>query len=110
MCDLSCAICRVRYVVFSSTEGHADGNRSKNNLNIVHINASSLLNSFDKIKLLLRENDINVLCVSETWLDSYLPDRFIYVEGNNVFRTDAGQGGGTWMFKLTDRGNFYILL
>ena len=48
--------------------------------------------------MLLRENDIDVLCVSETWLDSHLPDRFIYVEGYNVFRTDAGQGRGTCMF------------
>ena len=41
---------------------------------------------------------MDILCVSETWLNSNMPDRFIYIEGFNIFRTDNGCGSGTCIY------------
>ncbi len=44
------------------------------------------------------ERDINVLCISESWLSSHITDIFINVPNHKVFRCDNGRGAGTCIY------------
>ena len=47
---------------------------------------------------MIKEQNIDILCVSETWLYSYIRDAFIHIEGYNIYRQDQGRGGGVCLF------------
>ena len=61
-----------------------------------------MLACFDEIKMLIVDRDIDILCISETWLDSNVPDDFVNIEGYNLFRCDGGRGGGACMYVRND--------
>ncbi len=66
----------------------------KDSLTIEHINAQSLQSNFAEIKILLAERNIDILCVSETWLLVDSMDSHINIPNFNLFRCDLGRGGG----------------
>ena len=41
---------------------------------IKHINAQSLITKLDEIKLLIENEDLDILCISETWLQPNILD------------------------------------
>ena len=51
---------------------------------------------------MIRKDDTDILCVSETWLVPALPDNFIGIPGYNVFRCDKNRGGGTCIYIKED--------
>ena len=64
-------------------------------LRIVHLNARSLIHKFDDVVCLMKSVLPEVLAISETWLDSSVPDGEIEIPGYSVFRCDrSGRGGG----------------
>ena len=65
---------------------------------IAHINSRSLLSCYAEIELLIIEKDIDILCVSETWLEPNIPDSLVNINGFTLFRNDGGRGGGTCMY------------
>ena len=71
-------------------------------LTIYCLNAQSLLCHFNVIELMIKELDIDILCVCETWLDSFIEDRFLKVLNFNVIRCDAGRGGGVCIYVRSD--------
>ncbi len=46
---------------------------------IEHINAQSLQANFDEVKFIVTERNIDILCVSETWLLPHTPDAYTYI-------------------------------
>ena len=65
---------------------------------IKHINAQSLITKLDEIKLLIENEDLDILCISETWLEPNILDDLISIKNYNVFRNDnplnsRGSGG-----------------
>ena len=69
-----------------------------NLLKIGHINAQSLQGNMEEIELLVRERNLDVLCISETWLLPHTPDRFVHIPHFNIFRCDDGKGGGVCVY------------
>ena len=66
---------------------------------IAHLNIRSLYHKHDEIKLLLTESNIDVLCLSETWLDSTIPDSQIHIPGYTLECKDRNrEGGGVLMY------------
>ena len=65
---------------------------------IDHINAQSLLSSINEIIILLSEENIDILCISESWLLPHTPDSFVSIPNYNIFRNDSGRGGGVCMY------------
>ena len=55
---------------------------------IKHINAQSLIPKLDEIKLLMENEDPDILCISETWLQPNILDDLISIKKYNVFRND----------------------
>ncbi len=63
-----------------------------------HINARSLLANLLEVQLLLTEKNVDILCVSETWLILHTPNSYCHVPSYRVFRCDKGRGGGTCVY------------
>ena len=51
---------------------------------IKHINAQSLITKLDEIKLLIENEDLDILCISETWLQPNILDDLISIKNYNV--------------------------
>ena len=62
------------------------------------LNARSLLCHFDIIEHMLHEENIDILCICETWLDSSIDDKFIKISNFSVVRFDAGRGSGVCIY------------
>ena len=71
---------------------------TKELLTIEHINAQSLQSNYEEVKLLIQERDVDVLCVSETWLHSHTSDDLIAIPDYILFRNDGGRGGGVCIY------------
>ena len=67
-------------------------------MTVEHVNAQSLLSSMDEIVLLMKDRDIDILCVSESWLLPNVPDDFVDIPGYKIFRCDGGRGGGVCIY------------
>jgi len=67
-------------------------------IKIEHINAQSLLGHFEEIEMMITERNIDILCISETWLHKEMSSNFINIQNFNVYRCDAGRGGGVCIY------------
>ena len=57
-------------------------------LKVAHINVRSLRYKVDYLNILLCDNDIDILGVTETWLDSNIDDSEVPIDGYNLCRVD----------------------
>ena len=69
---------------------------------IEHINAQSLLGCKEEVKLMLESRNIDILCISETWLSPNIQDKFVNIPFYNIFRNDQGRGGGSCIYVRDD--------
>ena len=67
-------------------------------IKIDHINAQSVQSHIDEIRLMVKDRDSDILCISESWLLPIIQDNYIDIPSFNVFRCDAGRGGGVCVF------------
>ena len=72
------------------------------------LNAQSLLCHFDTIEHMLHDENIDILCICETWLDSSIDDKFIKIPEFNVIRCDAGRGSGVCIY-IRENFNFSVI-
>ena len=63
-------------------------NKCSDHIVIKHINAQSLIPKLYEIKLLIKNENLDILCVSETWLQPNILDDLISIKNYNVFRND----------------------
>ena len=69
-------------------------------LKIAHLNIRSLPKHLDELKILMADNpfdEFDVMCLSETRLNSTWPDTELRIDGYNILRDrdDSQRGGGT---------------
>ena len=79
---------------------------SKSNLNIAHLNARSLLSIIDDVHLLLYNEHIDILGISETWLDETIADDEICPPHYSIIRRDQNRRGGGVAILLSDRVHY----
>ncbi len=67
---------------------------------IVNTNAQSLVCKVDELSVFLKENNVDIACISETWLKDTVPDNAVNIDGFKVERTDRKEvmGGGVCCF------------
>ena len=63
-------------------------NKPSDRIVIKHINEQSLIPKLDEIKLLIENEDLDILCISETWLQPNILDDLISIKNCRVFRND----------------------
>ncbi len=67
-------------------------------MTIEHVNAQSLLSNFEESKMCVNGRDIDVLCVSETWLRTNTPAGLVSIPNYVIYRCDNGRGGGVCIY------------
>lgn len=70
-------------------------------MKIGHLNIRSLPKHLEEIRILLQDNPFDVICLSETWLNSSWCDAELSIEGYNLVRKDRKadqRGGGTAIY------------
>ena len=73
-------------------------------LKIAHLNVRSLPRHFDEFKILMHDNPFDVICLTETWLNSTWTDSELELNGYNLVRddrVDSQRGGGTAIYYAT---------
>ena len=101
-------------------------NKRSDHIVIKHINAQSLIPKSDEIKLLIENEDLDILCISETWLQPNILDDLISIKNYKVFRNDNplnSRGSGACIcvkniftcekyenIEITDGDQFYMHL
>ena len=79
--------------------------QSQNNpagLQVCLINCRSVVNKLAEIEILLLNESIDILCITESWLNPSIPDEIVTIPGYNLYRRDrqntdmawSGLGGG----------------
>ncbi|RWS21517.1 rna-directed dna polymerase from mobile element jockey-like protein, partial [Leptotrombidium deliense] len=61
---------------------------------ILHYNVQSLLNKIDEVANLLHDYDIDVLCITESWLKDDILDAEVSITGYTHYRCDRLRCGG----------------
>ena len=69
-------------------------------LKISHLNVRSLFPKIDEIRMLLKDQPVDIFTVSETWLNGSISDQELYVPGYSLVRQDRLQkkGGGSAVY------------
>lgn len=73
-------------------------------LNLCHLNAQSLcarqLSKLDEFKRCFANSKVDLICVTETWLNENITDSTVAVEGYSILRNDrmTGRGGGICIY------------
>ena len=62
---------------------------------LVHMNVRSLSKKIDQLRVLLTGSQLDVLTLSETWLDSAINSTTVLIEGFTVYRQDRGMVAST---------------
>ena len=68
------------------------------NLKVEHLNAQSLIGNFNQIEAHILSRDIDIMCISESWLLPLTANRFIDISGYTIYRSDAGMGDGVCVY------------
>ncbi len=74
-------------------------------LKVAHLNVRSIINKIDEIRMLMSRNKLDVLTLSETWLDSSIDDFEINVHGYTIHRSDRNRNGGGVAIYVTNQLN-----
>ena len=63
-------------------------------LRLGHINIRLLMPSLEDVIIILRDANLDVLCVSETWLSTNISKNFLVFPGYRIIRLDRSARGG----------------
>ena len=71
-----------------------------NKLNIAHINIRSLIPKFNLFKKYVVDNQLDIVGISETWLNSNILNESVEINGYKIVRKDRqyGRGGGVILY------------
>lgn len=66
----------------------------------MHINVRSLLSKIDALRIDIEGSNIDILCISESWLHKYISDNLVSIDGYQLYRNDRdySRGGGTCIY------------
>ena len=77
-------------------------------LKLAHINARSLYPKLDEIREIVIKSNIDILCISETWLDNTILNSEISIPGYSIARNDRNREGGGVLMYLRDGISYTI--
>lgn len=80
----------------TNSTGHLlHANPNKKGFTVAHLNVRSLKNKLEEITVLLHTESINVLSLSETWLNSHTESVIMQIDGFKLYRHDRNRGTDT---------------
>ena len=80
---------------------------TKNKLSCMYFNARSIVNKIDELELYIKEEDLDIIGITETWLTEEILTSEICPEGYTLYRKDRKdlvktRGGGVALFVKND--------
>ena len=87
------SLCSLNAYVTNSQNSSEPWFRSKG-LKIVHLNIHYLYPKLDEIKLLLSNQDIDILCLCETFLNDTFSNNELNIDSYKMFRKDRATASG----------------
>lgn len=69
--------------------------KNRKGLLILHLNIRSIVNKIELIRHLLNDEQIDALCLTESWLTDYVTDDLIHIDGYKILRKDREKDHGT---------------
>ena len=71
-------------------------NTSKHNacLNLLYLNARSILPKLDELRALCVDNSYDIICIVESWLSDVVANTELNIPGFIIFRKDRNRHGG----------------
>jgi len=74
---------------------------SSSSLSLAITNAKSVANKLPEFRLFWQNNDLNLLCVTKTWLNGNTPNSLICPQGYNIYRYDRPTRAGVYFVRDT---------
>ena len=81
----------------------------KRGLKIAHLNTNGLLSKLDFLKIMMHKYKFDVLCISESKLDTNILDSEIKIDGYELFRLDRNRHGGGVLFYVNEQLESHLL-
>ena len=81
---------------------------SGRSIRYAHLNVQSLFPKLNAVRALIREHKIDILAITESWLNADVRDVDIFVAGYVVERRDRGARGGGICFYIRDDFKYYV--
>ena len=74
-----------------------------NEVKCIYFNARSIVNKQKELELIIREEDLDIIGISETWLNDKITDEELFINGYTLFRNDRNdkiktRGGGVALY------------
>ena len=88
--------CRVLQFTIDNLRGLA----GLQGVTIAHLNIRSINRKLEEVIRILGQSDVEILCISESWLNQSVPDHMISIAGYNLIRQDRNANSG----KMTGGG------
>ena len=79
-----------------------DQTKRDSGLRICHLNIRSIYNKIDEIRFIVTASEIDVFCLSESWLDDSIQDSEINIPGYAIERRDRNRTGGGVVMYIKD--------
>ena len=86
-----------------------DLNTNCDYVSIAHLNIRSLVSKFQRFNELFNKVNVDVFAITETWLNSQVPDEILYIPGYNLIRNDRLSRGGGVAFYIRNNISFKIV-
>ena len=86
-----------------NSNNNSDSKIKNNDIKCIYFNARSIVNKLSELELLIREENVDIIGISETWLLKDISDNEISFNGYSIFRCDRNdlvkkRGGGVLMY------------
>ena len=83
----------------------------RRNLSVFYANAQSIMNKMCDLEVLASEQSPDIIAVTESWINSDIPDASVSLKGYTLFRKDRldTKNGRGWAFYYTQRRNLELL-
>ena len=88
---------------------HSLRRSERRNLSVFYANAQSIMNKMCDLEVLASEQSPDIIAVTESWMNSDIPDASVSLNGYTLFRKDRqdtknGRGGDILLYSKTELG------
>lgn len=92
---------------YSRNQNRSQGCRGNSKLSCLYLNARSIVNKHKELEMYVLEENFDIVCITETWLNSSILDSEMSISGYTLHRKDRNnvnklRGGGVALYVHND--------
>lgn len=82
---------------------------SQEYIQVGHLNIRSLVPKFNSFKRFITDKNFHIFALSETWLNNFIDNKLVDIDGFSLIRKDRQSRGGGVAFYLSNRYKFNVI-